>query len=342
MWELDYKESWALKNWYFWTVVLEKTPGSPLDSEETKSVHPKGNQSWIFIGRTDADAETPILWPPDAKSQLTGKDTDAGKDWRQEEKGMTEDEMVGWHHRLNGHEFEQAPGVGDGQGSLACCHPRVRKESHTAERLNWTERISCRPWGLIWWGAMCVALGHVLKEPLSSSWQLIRRETGRLRDACPLVSREQGARVKLPKTVGMPRPSGKCQGTQRKGGQGSVWIPVLPLVWYFEVKNHWHFYSGTYLFLILYVLEKEEWQKKLLNIGDVHSNFSNVSWLVCWNPRIFLNYLAHQSSRNSSTKLIWRFCQNKLLLICQQPRVFPYSKYIYIYIYIYIYFGAEK
>ena len=130
-------------------------------------------------------------------------------------------------------------------------------------------------------------------------------------DACPIVSREQGARVKLPKTVGMPRPSGKCQVTQRKGGQGGVWIPVLPLVWYFEVKNHWHFYSGTYLFLILYVLEKGEWQKILLNIGDVHSNFSNVSWLVCWNPRIFINYLAHQSSRNSSTELIWRLCQNK-------------------------------
>ena len=105
MWELDYKESWAPKNWCFWTVVLEKTLESPLDCKETKPVHPKGNQSWMFIGRTDVEAETPILWPPDVKSWLTGKDPDAGKDWRQEEKGMAEDEMVGWHHRLNGHEF---------------------------------------------------------------------------------------------------------------------------------------------------------------------------------------------------------------------------------------------
>ena len=139
MWELDYKESWAGKNWCFWTVVLEKTLVSPLDGKEIKPVNPKGNQSWIFIGRTDAEAETPILWPPDAKSQLIGKDPDAGKDWTQEEKRMTEDEMVGWHHQLNGHEFEQAPGVGDGQGSLACCSPWGRKESDMTEQLNWTE-----------------------------------------------------------------------------------------------------------------------------------------------------------------------------------------------------------
>ena len=106
MWELDYKESWALKNWCFWTVVLEKTLESPLDSKEIQPVHPKGNQTWIFIGRTDAEAETPILWPPDVKNWLIGKDADVGKDWWQEEKGTTEDEMVGWHHRLTGHEFE--------------------------------------------------------------------------------------------------------------------------------------------------------------------------------------------------------------------------------------------
>ena len=106
MWELDCKESWALKNWCFWTVVLEKTLESPLDCKEIQPVHPKGNQSWIFIRRTDVEGETPILWPPDAKSWLIWKDADAGKDWRQEEKGMTEDEMIGWHHRLNGHEFE--------------------------------------------------------------------------------------------------------------------------------------------------------------------------------------------------------------------------------------------
>ena len=105
MWELDYKESWVPKNWCFWTVVLKKTFESPLDSMEIQPVHPKGNQSWVFVGRTDVEAETPILWPPDAKNWLTGKDPDAGKDRGQEEKEMTEDEMVGWHHRLNGHEF---------------------------------------------------------------------------------------------------------------------------------------------------------------------------------------------------------------------------------------------
>ena len=137
MWRLDYKESWALKNWCFWDVVLEKTLES--DSQEIQPVHPKGNQSWIFIGRTDAEAETPILWPPDAKNWVIWKDPDAGKDWRQEEKGTTEDEMVGWHHWLDGHEFEQALGVGDGPGGLVCCSPWGCKESDMTERLNWTE-----------------------------------------------------------------------------------------------------------------------------------------------------------------------------------------------------------
>ena len=123
MWELDYKESWAPKNWCFWTVVLEKTLESPLDSKEIQSVHPKGNQSWIVIGRTDVEAEAPILWPPDAKNWLIGKDRDAGKDWRWEEKQMTEYAMVGWHNWLDEHEFEQTLGVGDGQGSLECCNP---------------------------------------------------------------------------------------------------------------------------------------------------------------------------------------------------------------------------
>ena len=113
MWDLDYKESWVLKNWCFWTVVLEKTFESLLDSKEIKPIHPKRNQSWIFIGRTDAEAETLILWPPDGKNWLTGKDPDAGQDWRQEEKEMTEDDMVGWHYRLDGHEFEEALGVSD-------------------------------------------------------------------------------------------------------------------------------------------------------------------------------------------------------------------------------------
>ena len=112
MWELDCEENWAPKNWCFWTVVLEKTLESPLDCKEIQPVHPKGDQSWVFIGRTDIEAETSILWPPDGKSWLIWKDTDAGKDWGQEEKGMTEDEMAGWHHRLDGHESEWTPGVG--------------------------------------------------------------------------------------------------------------------------------------------------------------------------------------------------------------------------------------
>ena len=118
--------------------LLEKALESPLDSKEIQPIHPKGNQSWIFIGRTDVDAETPILWLPDAKNWPIRKDLDAGKDWRQEEKGMTEDEMVGWQHRLDGHELEQALGVGDGQGSLACFSPRGQKESDTIEQLNRT------------------------------------------------------------------------------------------------------------------------------------------------------------------------------------------------------------
>ena len=139
LWELDCKEGEVLKNWCLQTVVLEKMPQSPLDSKEIKPVNPKGNQSWIFIGRTDAEAEIPILWPPDVKNWFTGKDPDAGKDRRQGEKRTTEDEMVGWHHWLDGHEFEQAPGVCDGQGSLGCCSPWGHKESDPIEWLNWTE-----------------------------------------------------------------------------------------------------------------------------------------------------------------------------------------------------------
>ena len=129
------EESWAPKNWCFWTVVLEKTLESPLDCREIQPVHPK-DQSWVFIGRSDAEAETPILWSPHAKSWLIGKDPDAGRDWGQE-KGTTEDEMVGWHHRLNGHEFEQTSGVGDEQGGLVSCDSWGRKESDTTEWLNW-------------------------------------------------------------------------------------------------------------------------------------------------------------------------------------------------------------
>ena len=138
--ECDYKERWVLKNWCFWTVVLEKTLESPLDCKEIPPVHPKGDQSWVFIGRTDVEAETPILWPPDAKSWLIWKDPDAGKDWGQEEKGTTEDEMVRWHHQLKGHGFGWTLGVGDGQGGLVCCGSRVANSQTWLS--NWIEQGS--------------------------------------------------------------------------------------------------------------------------------------------------------------------------------------------------------
>ena len=139
MWESDHKESWAPKNWCFWTVVLEKTLESLLDCKEIQSVYPKGDQSWIVFERTDAEAETAIFWPLDAKSWLIWKDPDAGKNWGQEENGTTEDEMVGWHHWLNGHGFGWTLGVGDGQGGLGCCGSWGHKESDTTEQLNWTD-----------------------------------------------------------------------------------------------------------------------------------------------------------------------------------------------------------
>ena len=142
MWELDHKEGWASKNWCFWVVVLENTLQSPLDCKELKSVNPKRNQFLIFIGRTDAEAGAPILWSPDVKSQLIGKNSDAGKDWGQEEE-TSEDEMVWWHHRLDGHAFEQTPGDSEGQGSLACCSPwghRVRHDWATEHQQSHSPR----------------------------------------------------------------------------------------------------------------------------------------------------------------------------------------------------------
>ena len=143
MWEWNHKKGWALKYRCFRTVVLEKTLESPLDSREIEPVNPKGNQSWIFIGKTDAEAEAPVLWPPDANSQLIGKDPDASKDWRQEEKGTTEDKVVGWHHEFNGHEFEQTLRDCEGQGSLVCCSPWGQKESDMTEQLNnyWSQTL---------------------------------------------------------------------------------------------------------------------------------------------------------------------------------------------------------
>ena len=142
--ELDCEESWAPKNWCFWTVVLEKILECPLDCKEIQPVHSEGDQPWDFFGGNDAKAESPVLWPPHGKSWLTGKDSDAGRDWGQEEKGTTENEMAGWHHLLNGCESEWTPGVSDGQGGLACCDSWGHKESDTTEQLNWTENKTKR------------------------------------------------------------------------------------------------------------------------------------------------------------------------------------------------------
>ena len=143
LWRKLSAEELMFLNWCFWTSNwCLKTLESPLDCKEIQPVHPKGDQSWVFIWRTNVEADTLIHWPPDAKSWLNGKDPDAVKDWGQEEKGKTEDEMVGWHHRLNGHGFGWTPGVGDGQGGLACCNSWGRKESDTTEWLNWTELMS--------------------------------------------------------------------------------------------------------------------------------------------------------------------------------------------------------
>ena len=140
MWELDCEEGWALKNWCFWTVVLEKTLERPLNCKEIQPVHFKGDQPWDVFGRNDVKAETPVLWPPYVMSWLFGKDSDAGRDWGQEEKGTTEVEMAGWHYWLDGRESQWTPRVGDGQGGLACCDSWGLKELDTTERLNWTEQ----------------------------------------------------------------------------------------------------------------------------------------------------------------------------------------------------------
>ena len=156
--ELDREESWAQKNWCFWTVVLEKTLESPLDYKEIQPVHYRGDQSWVFFGRTDAKAETPVLWPPHAKSWLIGKDSDAGRDWGQKEKGTTEDEMARWHHWLDGREFEWTPGVGDGQGGLRAAIHGVTK---SPTRLSyWTElNAFLYPWyPSLLWSLLCVKL----------------------------------------------------------------------------------------------------------------------------------------------------------------------------------------
>ena len=168
MWELDHKESWTLKKWCFWTMVLEKTLESPLD-KEIKAINPKGNSSWIFIGRTDAEAEAPILWPPEAKNWLSGKDPDAGKDWRQEEKGMTEDEMVGLYHRLDGHEFEQAPGVSvmERESWCAAVHGVAKSRTRLSD---WTEQIHCLIVLSFIYKYVCIFKWYMYKIIHHSSW----------------------------------------------------------------------------------------------------------------------------------------------------------------------------
>ena len=147
MWDLDYKESWTRKNWCFELCCWRRLLRVPWTAKEVQPVHPKGDQSWVFIGRTDVEAETPILWPLDVKSWLIWNNPNARKDWRQEEKGTIEDEMVEWHHRLDGREFEQALGVGDGQGGLVCCGPWVTKSQTWLN--NWTE-LNCA-WFIVMW-----------------------------------------------------------------------------------------------------------------------------------------------------------------------------------------------
>ena len=172
------RECWTIKkttskNWCFWTSVLEKTLESPLDCKVVKPVNPKGNQSWIIIRRTDSEGETPILWLPDVKNWLFGKDPDAGKDWGQEEKGITEDKMVGWHHWLDGYEFEQAPEVGDGQGSLACCSLWGCKEPAMTEWLNWTDWLTDNWHEISYWGyeyVLSELVFMVVKLPIVKHW----------------------------------------------------------------------------------------------------------------------------------------------------------------------------
>ena len=166
MWELDCEESWAPKNWCCWTVVLEKTLESPLDSKEIQPVHPKGDQPWVIFGRNDAKAETPILWPPHAKSWLIGKDFDAGRYWRHEEEGTTEDKMAGWHHQLDGCESEWTPGDGDGHGGLVCCDSWGHKKSDTTEQLNWITMYIFKFWMSYKpkLNPLCVQCGMKLRE----------------------------------------------------------------------------------------------------------------------------------------------------------------------------------
>ena len=203
MWELDCEEGWVPKNWCIWTVVLEKTLESPLLCKEIQPVHSERDQSWVFIGRTDAEAETPIFWPPDVKNWLIWKDPDAGKDWRQEEKRTTEGEMVGWHHRLDGHELEQAPRIGDGEGGLACCSPWSYKESNTTKWLNWIEleviikhilifyHFSCsNQWKIIIWNNSLI--NHSIKNLRVIEWLRTRQNLqcfSELGDAWLLKSR---------------------------------------------------------------------------------------------------------------------------------------------------------
>ena len=207
MWELDYKESWAPKNWSFWTVVLEKTLESPLDSKEIQLVHPKGNKSSIFIGRTDVEAEAPILWPPDGKSWLIGKDPEAGRDWRQEEKGTTEDEMVGCHHWLDGYEFEQAPElVMDRETWWAAVHGIAKTWTWPRD---WTEVIcegDCQQWvisfrgfpvGLVCEESACNA-GEMPAMQKKQVWSWVRniplrRDGNPLQHSCPGSLMDRGA-----------------------------------------------------------------------------------------------------------------------------------------------------
>ena len=195
MWNLNCEESWAPKNWCFWTVVLEKTLQSPLNCKQIQPVYPKGNKSWIFLGSTDAEAKTLILWPSNLKSWLIGKDSDTGRDCGQEENGKTEDEMAGWHHRLNGHKSGWTPGTGDGQGGLACCNSWSSKESDTTEWLNWTELTNFLAEALQLWWTVQKHAQEKLPHIRGQGWQLGRATTclrsGAAAEGSNTMSKEQ-------------------------------------------------------------------------------------------------------------------------------------------------------
>ena len=283
MWELDYEESWAPKNWCFWTVMLEKTLESPLDYKEIQPVHPKGDQSWVFTGRTDVEAETPILWPPDPKSWLIGKDPDAGRDWGQEEKGTTEDEMAGWHHRLDWHEFGWTPGVGDGQGGLACCDSWGCKESDTTERLNWTE---LRRGKLNWTekrqterAANCGCFSTIHPSLSGDSILLCLY-------CCPIIPSNQ-----YPHLPDLPPQKWACKPRMRHPPTHSDWSRM----------GTWPRVDQSEIFLKIFFTDAFLWERKALMMARRHTFFVSLSDFVFVHSQWNQSWLAQSHSKKRKT-----------------------------------------